>query len=428
MTPNNPMTLAMAMTLTLAAPAVAATPTAPRPPSEPAAPVPAEAPVALLSPEPPSVEAIRRYEESLEAAEAEQRAALEAVEAARSELNARAREQALQAREARAATAQARDAEREELRAVQRELQRAHENLRRASREVAQVHREINRPAARVVEYRFSGDETDRAVIGVILGGETDAGVKVLGVSPDGPAERAGMAPGDTIVAVMDQPLAGGNAEPQRLLVDALKDIEVGDEISVTVLRDGHKVPLELVASKREPFTWHSWSQLATAPVDDPMSQVFIERIEMPEIDEAALEERMQVLRQRFSDGDWEFEFEDFSDFGDAVISGTDIWIGMPLTRGLRMTEIEPGLGRYFDTDQGVLVLQALDDNGLKLQSGDVILRVGNINVTRPADVMRALRDVESGATLQIAIKRDRRDQTLEIQLPQERVSFWRVD
>ncbi len=390
---------------------------------------PPKAPVAPAAPAPPSVKAIQQYEESLRAAEAEQRAALEAVEAARAELETRARARAIQAEESREAAEVARVHEHEELREVQRELQRAHENLRRASREVARVHRDINRPAPRVVEYRFSSDDTDRAVIGVILGGDTNNGVKVLGVSPDGPAERAGLAPGDVIIAVMDQPLAGGGTSPQQLLTESVKDIEVGDEIAVTVLRDGEERQFELVASKREPLTWHSWSQLRTAPVDSETAQVLIERIEAPEINGEEMGAQMQVLRERFSDGDWDFEFEEFSDFGDAVISGTNIWFGMPLTRGLKMTGLEPGLGRYFDSDRGVLVLEANEDNGLQLQPGDVILRVGDTSVERPSDVMRALREVETGKPLAIAIKRDRREQTLEITLPEkEAVSFWRLD
>ncbi|KAA9131918.1 PDZ domain-containing protein [Marinihelvus fidelis] len=418
----------------------------------PAAPVAPEPPVAPVEPVAPAPEVLHRYEAALEAAEAEQRAALEAMEAARAELVVRARERERMAEKAREhrlseaevhrAAAEARAVERRELSQVQRELERAHENLRRASREVSRVHREINRPTNRVVEYRFSSDDdTDRAVIGVILGGNTTDGVKILGVSPDGPAERAGIQPGDVITAVMGQRLAGGSEPPQAVLSDAVKDIEVGDSIDVTVLRDGNPESLTVVASKREPFTWHSWSSLAAAPVDGERQQILVERINMPEIDQQALEAQVDALRERMeqgeltyagpnawafseSGGDWEFEFQEFSDFGDAVIAGTNIWFGMPLTRGLKMAELDPGLGRYFDADKGVLVLEASPDNGLQLQPGDVILKVADQAVSTPADVMRALRDVESGSVLNIEIKRDQANHILEVPLPEERLGL----
>lgn len=382
-------------------------------------------------------------QQALRAAEDSQRAALEAVEAARQQLEAQVQE-ARRARDEAETVLRESEQHRREVhdreRAVERELQRAHENLRRATREVARVHRGLSIPAPPPAPsaYSFGYSDTDRAVLGVVLGNSTGSGVKVLGVSPDGPADRAGLQQGDVIVDVMGTPLAGGDEAPRDVLNEALKDMKVGDEVAIGVDREGESLRFMVVAEKREPFTWHSYSRLATAPHADD-HEIFVERIEIPEIDRERLDAeiarlraeveanapRVLAFRDELDGAGFEFEFEDLSEFGDAVLAGTDVWFGMPLTQGLKMTSLDAALGAYFDSERGVLVLKAADDNGLQLRTGDVILRVGGTDVTSPGDVMRALRDVESGAEVSIDIKRERRNQTLKVPVPEHRVGLF---
>ena len=97
----------------------------------------------------------------------------------------------------------------------------------------------------------------------------------------------------------------------------------------------------------------------------------------------------------------------------------------MPLARGLKLAEIDSGLGEYFKTDRGVLVLSARADNALQLKSGDVILQVGKAAVNSPAEFMRALRDYQSGDEVEMDIKRKRKDQTLKTVMPENRSSYF---
>jgi S1-C subfamily serine protease len=93
------------------------------------------------------------------------------------------------------------------------------------------------------------------------------------------------------------------------------------------------------------------------------------------------------------------------------------------MAQGLQLAEIDPGLGEYFKTNRGVLVLKARADNDLQLKSGDVILQVGDTEVNTPAEFMRALRGLDSGDELVMDIKRNRKDHTLKTVMPEARSS-----
>jgi C-terminal processing protease CtpA/Prc len=388
-------------------------------------------------------EAAEAYEKALKAAEVEQRAALQAVESARREIQQQAARQLEMAEQQKAMTeeqrAEAADQASQQQEAVRRELEHAYDSMRRATREVAQVHRELNR--ARVVRapqasyaFRFGGD---RPVIGVVLGESDDQGVHLLGVSPDGPAERAGLEQGDIIVSVMGEPLVADDSDARVVLGEVMEDIEVGDELVIAVDRDGELHEYTVTAEKREPFTWHSYTRLPSAP-HSPSAPVVVENIVVPEIDREALEGKLARIREQVdktrividTEGSYSmvdvegpegyfFEIEEFSEFGDAVLAETNVWFGMPMTQGLKMAELDEGLGAYFKAESGVLVLKAKDDNALQLQSGDVILSVGGTEVAKPSDVMRALRGVHSGDEVEIDIMRDRKSRTLNVEVPE---------
>lgn len=399
-------------------------------------------------------ESAERQARALEVAEAEQRAALEAVEAARRELAKRAEEVRRVAEEnrPRALDAQAKAEERsreqealreraleeraveqEELRKIQRELERAHANLRKASREVAQVHRDLHREDRMIVTAPRVGG--NRAVIGVILGENVENGVRVIGVSPDGPAERAGLRQGDVIVSLMDEPLSVEGGDARDVLTDAMAAVEPGDELKIVVQRDGERIERNITAEERTPFSWHSVTRLGARGAPD--ASIIIESLDVPEIDREQIERELGRVRERIEqerivieaegeqDGEaFFYEFETLSDIGDAALAGTDIWFGMPLARGLKFAELDAGLSDYFGTDRGVLVLQAREGNVLQLRSGDVIQAVGDTTVRRPADVMRALRGVDAGATVELQIMRRQASETLTVEIPEHRVGL----
>jgi C-terminal processing protease CtpA/Prc len=394
------------------------------------------------------------YQQALEAAAMEQRDALEAVESARAELARQARqqrdeaevrqltEQTGQQAAREAAQREAIRAREQELRGVQRELERAHAKLRQASQEVARVHRELNRADRGPVPPVPPG--ANRAVIGIILGSNAGEGVQVLGLSPDGPAERAGIRQGDVIVALMGEPLGEDNADSRELLFEAMQSVEPGDELSVTVLRDGQRVDTTVIAEQRTPFSWQSVTRLSSAPLPPPAPAepgqpgipvapvaptASIQVIEVPGVNLEQLEREIEIVRERLgeqsiiieriapaADGHrLVYDLDEFSAVGDAALAGTGLWFGLRLARGLSLAELNPDLGAYFGAERGVLVLSAADGNELQLRAGDVIISIDGRVVERPADVMRALRAADSDAPVNIELRREQRLETLEI-------------
>ncbi len=72
-------------------------------------------------------------------------------------------------------------------------------------------------------------------------------GVKLAGVSPNGPAAKAGVQPGDIVVE-----LAGRAIENIYDYTYAIEALKIGQATPLVVLRDGQRVSIELVPASRE--------------------------------------------------------------------------------------------------------------------------------------------------------------------------------
>lgn len=307
--------------------------------------------------------------------------------------------------------------EQDELMRAREELGRAHRELREATREVARAHRELSlSQTERILEIERHVNLGDRAVIGVVLGKETDRGIEIIGISPDGPAERAGLQQGDTMVSIRGVELAGDGA--REAVFEVMGEAGDGDELAVIVERDGESREFLVTAETREPRGWQSVIRIPEIEVVeeiDGSEPVIVERIVVPDIDEAALAERVAEVTARI---------EEFSDLGGHAMREADIWFGLPHAHGLELATVNKGLGEYFKTDRGVLVISAREDNAYQLKSGDVILSIGAATVNSPSDMMRALRDAEPGEAIELKIKRNRRDRNLTVVMPENRLGF----
>jgi C-terminal processing protease CtpA/Prc len=387
-------------------------------------------------------------------AEAARREASKVSERAREAMQRRfevEREQAEMSREMSEERARERALQDQEMAAVQEELSRAHRELREASREVARAHRELARASAERNEIRLV-NLGERPVIGLVLGPQLPAGVQINGVSPDGPAEKAGVQTGDVLVSIQDVNLAEEGGAGRDAIFRVMDEAEPGEDLALVVERDDQLLEYSVTAERREPRAWQSLVRIPEGAARTEVhedSRFIVERIEIPDVDEEEIAAQVSVLKERLKDrelqeqlrtqkfifvspdgeeidveGDFEFGLHDFSDVAGHAMREANVWFGLPQAQGLELATVNEGLGSYFKTDRGVLVIRAKEQNAYGLKPGDVVLGIASRDVNTPSDMIRALRDIEPGQEIEIRIKRNRRDKTLTAVVPENRFGF----
>lgn len=394
------------------------------------------------------------YEKAMSVAEKQRLAAEASVEKAREQLQLASEQSKLSAEE----RVEARARKELEMTKMHEELNHTHRQLQETTREIARVNREVARARADRQHADHVVRSSARPVIGVILGDVEGKGVEVLGVSPDGPSERAGIKKGDVIVAVGGRKLTSiqSSGDARDGLRIALRDIEADKPLAISVQRETKILGLTLVPEVREPMSWQSVTRFPSAPRAPHMAAsagspsapkaphapervISVERVVVPELDTVEMTIQIEQMRAEIEkrralreagmvdpdEGEWEIEFHEMSELGNFALQDANVWFGLPMAQGLRLAEVDSELGAYFKTDRGVLVLQAKTDNDLKLKSGDVILQVGETEVNSPAEFMRALRGLNSGDELVMDIKRNRKNRTLKTIMPEGRTSFF---
>jgi S1-C subfamily serine protease len=83
----------------------------------------------------------------------------------------------------------------------------------------------------------------------------------------------------------------------------------------------------------------------------------------------------------------------------------------------MELVELTPGLGAYFGTEQGVLVVRAPRDDTLGLEDGDVILEISGRAPMGVGHALRILASFEPGERLELTIMRAQQRRTLEVDL-----------
>lgn len=276
-----------------------------------------------------------------------------------------------------AGTAYAADSppDREKLR---QELEQARKELSEAARQVASLTRQLGEGFAYRFAHEFTG--SDRAMLGVTIGGTSEGGktegVKVMGVTPGGPGAEAGIKSGDVLLAVNGKSLAADNQEQAATrLTEMFDDVKVGDTVTVRYRRDGKEQEVKVVTDNimPMPFAWHSGGH-------DP-------DIKIPEPPMAPMP-----------------FFRHF----------THRWGNMELV------SLTPELGEYFGAKEGVLVVRAPRDEILKLKDGDIILKIDGRVPNSPVHAMRILRSYGAGETLELEIMRQKKRQTLKVEVPED--------
>jgi hypothetical protein len=335
----------------------------------------------------PQDEAVARELAREQASAERERAALEreyaleqaAAERERANLEREhAREQAAAERERAAAERELAIEQANEQAAAQRELQRelaaAREELARAVGDVARVSAEITRPVLRDVERNLRDVQRNlRFMVGspAVLGlnvDDSDFGVFVTGVTPNGPAATAGVTVGDTIVSIDDVELgpAEGRASPSATLLGQIGNVVPGDDVKLRILRGGDYRDVVVKAGQNQ--------------------------LRIP-------------YMAGIGDGGWP----------------TAAWMPFRYAgawNDIELVSLTPALGEYFGVSEGLLVVRAGRASEFGFRDGDVIIDLAGRKPQSAEHALRILGTFEPGESLQAAIMRQRRRETLAIRVP----------
>ncbi|MGJ7904565.1 PDZ domain-containing protein, partial [Lysobacter sp. 1R34A] len=277
---------------------------------------------------------------------------------------------------------------------------------------VVQQIRGLPDPVAKPVLIR---DEIRGPQLGVILAPDAKAGVRIVAVTPDSAAARAGLRSGDRLLAVGDKNIAGADGEAR--LADAralLGRLEARKPLRIRYQRDGRDATVEATPQLGERvmvFESGDGSQFVTSgqvmirrSVDGEM-EVSGDRMEFTPAD-AVVVPRLRTEIVRLGPEDCKDKPCPLPAISDALR-----W------NGLNLASVDARLGRYFGTERGVLVLSTGPE--LKgLEPGDVIQSVDGRRVDTPRQTMEALRNKPEGSQVEVGYLRDRASASTRLKVP----------
>jgi type II secretory pathway component PulC len=250
---------------------------------------------------------------------------------------------------------------------MERQLSRTREELARTVAEVARIQAQVREPRLQEIQRNWRYVAAGQPVLGLNIE-DSDFGVFVRGVTPNGPSATAGVEVGDTIVSINDVELArgGDGRSPSATLLGQIGNVVPGDDVKLRILRGGDYRDFVVKAGENE--------------FRKPLVNVF--------------------TAPGFSKGSWTgFQY-------------AGVW------NDIELVSLTPALGEYFGTEEGLLVVHAGQAAELGFRDGDVIIDLAGRKPQSPEHALRILASFEPSESLQAAIMRQKRRESLAIRVP----------
>lgn len=204
-----------------------------------------------------------------------------------------------------------------------------------------------------------------------------ERGVEITSVAEGSPAERAGLNKGDVVLEYNGQPVQGAEQ-----FIRLVRETPAGRSATLRVSRDGSIMTLTAVIGACKncgPF--------------GPLGQIKIPdvKVKVPELPA------------------WTF-YQDFPNVYTTWRSGM---------LGIEAEALDSQLAEYFGVKEGVLVRSVKPDSAAAkagLRAGDVIVKAGDTQVSKPREVTQAVRTA-SGKPVTLTVIRDKREATVTVTL-----------
>jgi serine protease Do len=203
-----------------------------------------------------------------------------------------------------------------------------------------------------------------------------EKGVLITEIYEDSPAEAAGLEEDDVITAIDDKKIEGTDQ-----LVKAIQSRDPGDDISLTVERDGkEQLIIATLGERPEEFVWQDKNDfLGLAELGAVLGNIYI-----PEINIG------------------------FSAFGGRG------------RLGVYVHDLSDGLAEYFEVPngEGVLVDDIVDDSpadAAGIKAGDVIIKIGDEDVADTGELVDAIGEMKKDTPTPIVLVRKGERMTVEV-------------
>lgn len=254
---------------------------------------------------------------------------------------------------------------------IEAAIDTARQELDAAAARLAELHREL---------FEQGGQRQSRPMLGVLLG-EADGqeGVLIVGVTPGGGAEAAGLASGDRLLAIDGHRFEGGGSFSDRFS-QALDGLEPGAVVNVEYARDGSVLQAAVTTQARQDFTL----RVLRGDVDwlPDHRELAVEIESAVAAGQEAASEAMAELRAA-----WPV-------LHDALQPG-----------GLRLEEVSGDLARYFQVEKGVLVMSAGGSgsaSGAGLRAGDILRSIDGAAIDGIGDAYRTLHGITQAVPAEV--------------------------
>lgn len=242
----------------------------------------------------------------------------------------------------------------------------------------------------------------NRARIGISVSMQADKeddkiGARIRSVTPDGPADKAGLKDGDIVTRFNGTALGGLESDdeeasgPGEKLVKLAQKLDDGDTVQVEYRRGSDNRKATLVAEELE--------------MKGAMTLVGPD----------GAEGWGGTVRPRM------FSTEPGRGFT-MSLNGFGMMRG-----GLELADLTPELGEYFGAKSGVLVLKTPEDSSLALKAGDVIIAIDGRTPTSESQVHRILSSYDRGETAKIEVLRKQKKVTVSWKIPEDEVHWKRL-
>ena len=245
--------------------------------------------------------------------------------------------------------------------------------------------------------------ELRRAYLGLTVNTRASAsdsiGALIHSVSPNGPADHAGIRTGDIITTLDGESLLEGaevttrtpNASrPGLRLIELAARFDPGDTVRV-IFRRGAETKRTDIVTAAPPFYVRTWQTPDGAQGYEFGTDTF--NVRADSIDGlGAFMPRLETLR--------------------GLQGRLDMAFFPPLFE-FELVPLNPGLAEYFGTPDGVLVISVPGGSKLNLKGGDVVLAVGDRKPTSPSHLLRILQSYDTKEPIVLTIMRKQRRLTV---------------